>query len=789
MILRKLIGWTILMGSFLVGYLAFPVRAETTVGKISISQATDAPARLRLNDWPPSGWIVQQFDSLVEIRFPNWPADVALPDGLVGQLRQRVDALDVERRGVDFFIRLTLGCKCSVALIAEGTDAVLIDVFDPNGGTKRAEGPAPLWAPLPTQKPGVETASAPSDGRLDVDEARERLLEQLLRAADAGIVDLKPEGQPTPPANDQPNTEPPINVDVPPEDIIASQDSTEKNRPKPDAKAAADTIVAEADRPRPRPKPACFPDEAFVFPDLLAHGDYSQYVSDLQAELIGEFDVVNEAAALDLARLHLSAGLGVETIAVLDEFAPEHKLAELYREIAIMLDDDPPLADGSILKEGCGGTQKLWRAFAKALQNDYADAVEEAKQATAILESTPRLMREKMSARIGWAAAKSGAWEFARRMEAMAARSVSRAYGPTGRSLMLTAKLDDWHGRGKEAFKKLKTARNLPGTIGQDALLQLADAALTKSDLAGYSTAALQEDLAILARSDRGGMRGAKAFELLVKLRDHESGRDSALAALDDGVASGLYPADLRDELVADVVGGVNVDDKSQPLALAYLDQPERFAGALEKPGFRRALVGSMADLGLPALAEPILRDEDRDDPMTISGLAEAFITQRDYDRAEELLRSLPESPERNRLMAEVMVARGEIDNGQEYLAAAEASETEEQRRVDIIDSMIDLAIAADDIDTALDLGAERLGLAADADVAERLALAALDAGHKTIPDSLVAALPKAQRSRLQTLFGHVPDPAEVKDIAGMEGFLDALNSEISTIEELLKDG
>lgn len=787
MIMRKFIGWTILMGSFLLGYLAFPVGAQTPE-KVALSQATDAPARLRLNDWPPSGWIVQQFDSLVEIRFPEWPAEVTVPDGLVGQLRQRVADLDTERRGADFFIRLTLGCKCSVAVMADGTDAVVIDVFDPYGSTKTAEGPAPYAAPLPIRKPGTEPARAPSDGRLDVDEARERLMEQLLRAADAGLVDLKPERGTQAPEN-QEAVEDPSQTEQPVQDAVALDEAVAMDRPKADPKAAADVVVAEADRPRPRPKPACFPDEAFVFPDLLDHGDYAQKASDLQVQLVGEFDAVNEAAALDLARLHLSAGLGVETIAVLDEFVPDHRLAELYREIAMMLDDQVPPPDSSVLKDDCGGTQQLWRAFAKSLDGDYADAVEQAKQATAVLESTQRLMRERISAHIGWAAANSGAWEFARRMDAMATRSVSRAYGPIGRALLLTAKLEEWHGRGKEAFKKLKEARNLPGPVGEEALLQLADAALTKSDLAKFSTAALQEDLAILARADRGGAHGTKAFELFVKLRDHESGRDSALAALDEGVAAGLYPADRRDDLVSDVVGGVDVDDTSQPLALAYLDEPDRFAGALEKPGFRRTLVKSMADLGLPALAEPILRDEDRTDPGTISGLAKAFIAQQEYDRAEALLRGLPENPDRNRMMAEVMVAKGEIDNGQQYLAAADPAEENSEERVRILDSMIDLAVAAGDVDTALDLGTERLSLSADADVAERLALTALDAGREAIPAGLLAALPDQQRARLETLFGRGVDPSEVKDLAGVEGYLDTLNSEISTIEELLKDG
>ncbi|MEM7058366.1 MAG: hypothetical protein AAF557_12305 [Pseudomonadota bacterium] len=800
MILRKFIGWTILLGALMLGYAGFPVHAETEENRIALSQSSTAPAQLRLDHWPPAGWMVQQFDSLVEVKFPQVARTVDLPRGLIGRLGRRVAALDSELRGGDLYIRLTLDCACSVAVTSEGTEAVLIDVVDPNAALATADTqPAPQTAPLPSIKPGaelaVDTPDVMSNGRLNVEEAQQHLMEQLLRAADAGMVDLRPD---------------PSDVQLEKDEEVAQTNGSATNSSQPDPlpdtqadpsasktaaaqpkapliKAQAETHVSEV--ALTRPVPACFPDDALSFPDTDPGVPYSNLASELHAALIGEFDTVNEDAAIRLAQLNLSVGLSVETVAVLDEFVPQHPWAELYREIASVMAVRPLAEDASLLKPDCGGVQQLWRAAAKTLDENADGAVEDATATTEMLEAQPRKVREFLAASLGQAAAEAGSWEFARRMEAMAERSRSSSYGPSGRALLLSARLDAWHDRDGDALQKLRDARTIPGAVGEDALLRLADAALSKSDFAAMDTSHLQKDLAILAREDRGGHRGARAFELWVKLRDHAKGRDAALAILDSGVARGLFPADRRADLLAEIADGSDFADASRPLALVYLEGPDQFQDAMQKPGFRRALAASMVEMGVPSLAEDVLEDQDWRDSGIGLELARAHMDGQEPDKAEDVLRRVPESTARNELMAQALMAKGQLAEAQEYLSDGSPKSADIAEQLMPLDATINAALSSGDTEMALDVGVQRLAVEANADLAEQLAIAALDAGHAKLPEGLKPALSKDRLEVLQSLFRRTADPGEITDLAELNNFIDQLSAEISTIEDLLTDG
>lgn len=803
MIIRKFIGWTILLGAFVLGYVGFPVNAETADDRLILTQSSTAPAQLRLGGWPPAGWIVQQFDELVEIKFPEFARQVELPDDLIGRLGHRVASLDYELRGRDLFLRLMLDCACSVAVTSDGAGAVLIDLINPNGANQSEIAIAPKTAPVPMVKPGTaQTEARPSvvspSGRLNVAEAQQHLMEQLLRAADAGMVDLRTDPS-RPTAEAEESTEPPTDSQVlldqpatpqsPSASPAATANSFQGDPASSKKKADAEVYVANDEVPAPRPAPACFPEEAFALQDPELGDPYVRRASELHAILVGEFDTVNEEAAIKLAQLNLSAGLGAEAIAVLDEFIPDHRWAELYREVAAVLNEEPPALDASLRKEGCNGTQQLWRLAALSLTDSVTDTSDNATNFMAALEAQPRHIREFLASRFGLAAVTSGNWEIARRMEAMTNRSVSSSYGPSGRALLLSARLDAWHDRPRDALVKLKRARNFPGAVAEDALLQLAKAALTNSDLATLETSYLRADLAMLARDDHGGKRGLEAFELWVKLQDHELGRDAAMAVLNQGVEDGLVPSGRRASLLAEIAQGTEFSESSSPLALVYMDDPERFEGAMEKPGFRRAIVESMIALGLPSLAENVMTPQDQEDHSLGLDLARAHLAANEPQRAIAGLRKLPESPDRNQVMTRALLADGKTAEAQSYLADPSNAEQEVDDQISLMDGQIEAALRSEEIDVALNLGAQRLALVQDGDLAESLALAALDAGHTQLPPSLTAALSNDQLAVLKMLFDRGPELENIVDIEQMNGFIDQLSSEISTIEEVLNDG
>ena len=817
------------------------VRAAEPGIRAVLSRAAGKPARLILGHWPDKGWSVQQFERNVEIRFAGAPFEIdraALPaTGIPGLIAQTA----TDQRPDGTVLLVSLDCNCSVALHGNAETGLLIDVLALDRQVGVDTGPAPLSAPVPRAKRPREpdpdqVALGPSGGKLDVAAARDHLMQQLLRAADAGIVTLDPKhARAENPDQGATNSASDTEVDTAEAayETKASEavPEVEQSKEIADQDQAIETAVVGRDQPAARPGdqadparnvanaldaetpesdhhadattdapllesedagnsdsvPTCHPNEVFSFDVPHTRDNIVLKISEHRKALIGEFDRPDQDVAINLAKLYISVGLETEASAVLTAFAPDHPLGPVYMEIANLIGGRPLTPGADLLHESCLGDQALWRAFAHAIGGNNEASLQAERASGRALERLDSDIRERVAAQIGLAATELSEWSVARRMEAMALRAGSSQAIKEPETLLLQSRLSRWNGETEKAIALLHRLRRWPNALNDEALLTFGDMVVSGEANLDDAAFGLKLDLGALARDQRGEPIGVRAFDLEARLTDKFSSREAAIELLELGVEAGHVSPDGFVDRVTQLAAKEDGRQDSRPLALIYLDDPERLAPALEQQAFRRALTASMAAIGTPGLVRPILRDGDLDDPEIASSLAESFLDAGEPREALDIAGYLPAGPLKRRIMSESLLAAGQPDQAIRVLPeAASASEPEEDQ------ARAKAALAAEDWMLAMDALARQLEDRPDPEVADQLAIAAMRAGLPDIPEAarqVLAETDAARLARLEALFAaDLPDTPD-NDPSAVTGFLDNVDAETAAIREILDDG
>lgn len=864
----RLLALALVLGAMGTGVSAQTASQQPDIPSPNLKAVAKQPGRLHLEMWPENGWVVQQYERLIEIRLPNERRSVVPNSAVVQQLAGYLSDLTVTSTDGGQSLMLTLDCDCIVALAGDGNSVMTIDIVGSanaraaDRSLANANGPAPGWAPMPSSKP--ETVETTDAGGVDVDAAREHLMAQLLRAAEAGFVELDgpldqensapdpaaaPDAEPVPdkktaeidPAvrhdgdtSDLPDTrgatdhalnEIPANADVNPQTSEASESATQAEgghkQAMPDhsndtehvaerdvdamhgaegqstGPTDADTSPADSENLQasvdPDSEPQCFPNEAFEFADVVHDVVFVERIGELRRQLVGEFDRPESNNALGLAKLYVSARFGEEARGILADFTTELPEAKLYHELSLLLDGHALPATASVLKADCVGDQSIWRALAQAMAGAGSEAVSDESISGRALERLPVHLREFFAAWIGNAAADIGDWDNARRMEAMAVRAARSLPDRESRSLILSAKLADWHGEPRRAVELLNAARSLGQEDADEVLLLLAQRTLRDPQYIGTDTVALQRDLGALARSAMGTEIGQKAFELEVRLHDRTGTRGESIALLAHGVEGGLYPEDEQYALLSDIVTTPSDDGLSSPLAVLYMENPDRFAPALALPGFRRGLAQSMAALGVPALATEVLTTQDYTDADLAETIAQSFLDADDPRQAIEIAGQMPEGIAKDTLLGRALMQAGMLDRAQAHMSTADARrDTPADLPIETLDQQMQAALSAGDISLALSTRKKAFDIAPDLDGADELAMLALEAGEDALPDQAVQFLEQQDPERLEALNAMFRPTIEADDLESPEGvadYLKSLDAEESAIRGMLTDG
>ncbi|MEM1343270.1 MAG: hypothetical protein AAGI34_01670 [Pseudomonadota bacterium] len=613
----------------------------------------------------------------------------------------------------------------------------------------------------------------------DLAPVRERLIRQLERAAELGLVRLQdadedPEVSPDPVSretNEAMQADAPQAAEPAVEELAADELVASPTRASEDAKPlpAAVTSVTLA---LPEQAPRCYAPEAFTLPEV-AGLDPAEAIADLRSRLIGEFDYSQTETALALARLYIAYALVPEALTVLADFAPEHPEAPVLAAMAMALDGRAAPPGHALSAPACQGVQALWRALGQLAEDKPALALLSEAAAGRALQVAPVALARPLAEGLGLAAAALGDWPAAARFQARADRASLAGAPPSAAKLLLDARLARQDGDTTTALAKLRALWAYPPTedLKAEGLLMLAEMVLDGALADAGETHQLRTDLAALASAHHGTSLGERAFLAEVRLSAQALGRDVGLDLLAHGHAVGLIGEAGYGKAVR-LLSGLD-DDTSEPLALAYERTPERYASAMGQAGFRQALALSYADIGLPERAEATLAPTDPIEPLLARALADAYVEAGQPSDARRLAALLPEPEARAALQARALEAEGKASAA---LAALDPESAADKRAR--------LAWAAGDWAEAAAALSERYTETPTLDIAARLAAARTRAGMKAPApdeaDNTAASAPALAGAPA------LPEDASAEDV---RSYLEGLRSEAQAIRELLDDG
>ncbi|MEM9059212.1 MAG: hypothetical protein AAGD13_02015 [Pseudomonadota bacterium] len=669
--------------------------------------------------------------------------------------------------------------------------------------------------------------------KLDVDQAREQILKQLLRAAEAGIVDLQPSVDEEPVENVEATGAPSDKLGDNDEPVAlegtrgafdteetASKSSDAEGLSQSDPIAELDDLIEDALAATPVEEAAeqidtrdderaliaapkhqehersqCFARERLLLPDFASPAEFVDTVSKKRRLLVGEFDAGDTETAVDLAKSYLSVGFTLEAKTIIDEYASEHPLGQFLRDASGLLDGKPAPSGSSVLTSDCLGAQALWRALSQALSDDRDTALRSELAAGNSLEEFPSYPRQVIAARLGLAATDLGEWDVARRMEAMALRAAKGlGSGLLGQTHLLSHALSTWREDPERAQLHLTMATGGDAETAVTALFLRADAALTTTEEIPNTTDLIPE-LGALARREAGTPLGAKAFELEARLFSRTASLADTISLLSDATEIGLLDPDRHAALLSELVANGTEGGASPPLAMTYLDNPAALNDLLEQTPLRRALIRSLAQVDLPAMGRSLVRAGDLRDDRVALALGDAFLSSDDPRETVAVLSEASISPLQRGLLGRAFLKLGDAERASGMLSAALDGEIDNtEARAKIVAAKLDADRRIQRTGVALETALDAFDAETAPETAMQTALLALEAGRNSVPDVARNVLEQDDTVALDTLenlfrLTDRANEAEVLSNDDIEQYLNDLETGEQAIEEVLRDG
>lgn len=259
-------------------------------------------------------------------------------------------------------LELEFGCDCAATAFLYKDTMIVVDI-----AAQKALPPPSLDIPsivIPEQtSKDRRQAEAPSIEmvapllQLDRDDLQQRLSTRLLQGADRELVDLNV--TPPGPRASAPEMLPDIARDLPAH-IQVSSILDELG------------ILGEPALQPLESLPACISDAELGFDAWSDGRPFAQQVAELRAGLFLEFDRVDRAIALKLAKLLAHWGFGSEAIQVLQLMEDASPEQEWVRAVAQVIDDQPVSKPNQLRGlQRCDGAVAIWAAMADGqLQDD-----------------------------------------------------------------------------------------------------------------------------------------------------------------------------------------------------------------------------------------------------------------------------------------------------------------------------------------------------------------------------------------------------------------------------------
>ncbi|MEM9010059.1 MAG: hypothetical protein AAGE18_02450 [Pseudomonadota bacterium] len=524
---------------------------------------------------------------------------------------------------------------------AEAPPSQEVDAVEepPSGDAAAGDLPAQPTPPTTDPSPELDTAEA-------VRAARARLLEQLARAADEGLIEVAEPGLPQADEIVAP-PEPPIETaeieELPSAEPELDTQIRIRRPADPLQQISIDLNVADGN---------CIADERLDIAGWTGSAPVAVQIATLRAGLLNDDGAPDGAAVTALARLYIHYGFGVEATALLTSFPDGVADGPLLLDLARLMDDRPGASEGPLAAAGgCGGRAALWHLLAHP--EGPADSVDNADLLASFGE-LPRVQRRLVGPRLVEALLDRGDVATAEGVLAV----VARLPGPHGASFTFAqARLAAAGGRYEEAEAAYRSLIAGDAPNAPRAMIALLESRLQRDV---PPPPELAEDLALLAYMHRGASLGVALRKAETRARAGRSELGRALdiareAMMSDRAAAGDLRAAAHQILAtaeADKIGHATY-------AQAVLGFADLLARDVSGDGARLVVANELTSIGLANAALTVLQPTlARDDPAARLAAARAYLSLDRPTRALAELNGVAEEAARP-LLVEAHIAAG----------------------------------------------------------------------------------------------------------------------------------
>ncbi|MEM9369675.1 MAG: hypothetical protein AAGA26_00830 [Pseudomonadota bacterium] len=225
----------------------------------------------------------------------------------------------------------------------------------------------------PIAKPSTQTVGTSSQNNdHDINLAREKLLEQLTRAAEQGLLDIRgPDKDAEFPLPGEATTSKPVEVTpIQKSDSGVVDEDGSVLAPAPIELPVRSRTAIDRDFIADRSDTLVEADGCLLG-DWLAEADWPETknpmasIAELRGSLVGEFDTPQIDQVENLAQLYLLLGFGAEARHLIELYGAGISSAAILTELSLIVDGEAVPTDGSVDRSPpCSGNAALWRAAA-----------------------------------------------------------------------------------------------------------------------------------------------------------------------------------------------------------------------------------------------------------------------------------------------------------------------------------------------------------------------------------------------------------------------------------------
>ena len=428
--------------------------------------------------------------------------------------------------------------------------------------------------------------------RARVGELEARMAESLARATSQGLLTLRD----APVAEEEGTTPPSVPTTTP-------EPETEPGRPGLIARTSVDAGLGElfAGRDLASEILNCWPD-ALV--DVQAWGtdeSYEDQMARARTALTGEFDNVDEAALLTLARLHLFFGFGREAAQILASDGAMTRDRMAAGALADVIDGDPLTVPALTEQALCPGAVALWAVLARATDTQHPQT--DARAVALTFRQLPLPLQAHLAPRLAQRLTALGEPDLAESLLTPALDGLASNADAT----LAISDISRATGELDRAGDALATLTNTDANAGPEALLALLTLMLDQGQPIPAETVALAEASLFEHRGD------PVAPDLAAAIVSAETAAGNFSAALDDLAASeGLIAAEVAATLRNAVYAGAS--DRATDTGFLDLVYSTPLDGL--EPAVENSLAARLLALGFAERAYDLLRGPAIGEPM-----------------------------------------------------------------------------------------------------------------------------------------------------------------------------